>query len=275
MKIIHLTDPHLVAGDDLLYGLDPRQRLDAAVESINRLHRDADLVVVTGDLAHRGEPQAYARLARSLAGLVPPCVPILGNHDDREAFCSAFPSAFRDANGFVQGVIDTTAGRLLFLDTNQAGTHAGWFCDQRMTWLSQRLDEAPAAPVFVFMHHPPFDIGLESMDRIGLVQKERFAAVVGPHRERIRHLFYGHVHRPIFGSWMGIPASTIRGTNHQVWLDFSRIDAIPGSHEPPAYGVVLVRPDAVVVHVHDFLDDSRKFPLGEASERAMVRAPGR
>lgn len=272
MKIIHLTDPHFVLPGALLYGLDPRARLDAAVESINALHADADLVVVTGDLAHWGQPAAYTGLRECLSALEVPCVPILGNHDDRRAFLELFPDALQDANGFIQGIRETQEGRLVFLDTNQPGTHMGWYCEQRLAWLSERLTEGGDTPVFLFMHHPPFDVGLGAMDRISLVQKEAFAAVVRPHLGKLRHLFFGHVHRPIHGSWLGLPFSTLRATNHQVWLDFGATEDIPGSHEPPAYAVVIIDEDRVVIHNHDYLDSSRKFSLGEQSEEERQMA---
>jgi 3',5'-cyclic AMP phosphodiesterase CpdA len=272
MKLIHLTDTHLVKPGLTLYGLDPEERLRQAVASINALHADADLVVITGDLAHWGEATAYAALAECLDQLRPPCVQILGNHDDRQAYHLAFAQGMRDADGFVQGVRETSAGRLLFLDTNQPGTHMGWYCEQRLAWLAERLAESKGTPVFIFMHHPPFDVGLPSMDRISLQQKAAFAETVLPYRSDIRHLFYGHVHRPISGSWLGIPFSTLRATSHQVWLDFNAGTDIPGSHEPPAYAVVLISAESVVVHTHDFLDASRKFSLGEQSEADVARA---
>ena len=91
-------------------------------------------------------------------------------------------------------------------------------------------------------------------------------AIVAPHAGRIRHLFYGHVHRPVAGSWLGIPTTTLRGTNHQCWLDFEEQNQIPGSHEPPAYAVVLID-ERVVVHTHDYLDASPKFSLADPDWR--------
>jgi Icc protein len=266
MKLIHLTDPHFVVAGRRLYGLDPRARLDAAVASINALHADADLVVITGDLAHSGEPGAYDALHECLAALTVPCVPLIGNHDDRAALLERFPEAPRDADGFIQSAVDVDGTRLLFLDTNQPGTHMGWYCERRMAWLARQLEAGRGRPHLVFMHHPPFDIGLPSMDRIGLVQRAAFTEVVRPHLADLRHLFFGHVHRPISGSWLGLPFSTLRGTNHQVRLDFVAEDDIPGSHEPPAYAVVNVDAQRVVVHTHDYLDASPTFWLGEQAE---------
>ena len=110
------------------------------------------------------------------------------------------------------------------------------------------------------MHHPPFDVGLASMDAIGLKDAAAFEAVLAPHRHRVRHLFFGHVHRPISGSWCGVPFSTLRATNHQVAFDLHAAE-IPGSFEPPAYAVVLAHAQQTLVHNHDFLDASPRFPL--------------
>lgn len=272
MKLVHLTDPHFVAPGQRLYGLDPRERLDAAVDSINLLHPDADLVVITGDLAHWGEAQAYAGLDACLASLTMPCVLLMGNHDDRPALLAQFPYLRCDPSGFVQSVRDVRGTRLLFLDTQQPGTHAGWYCEQRMAWLANQLEAGRGRPHLLFMHHPPFDVGLPTMDRIGLQQKAAFGELVKPHLPDIRHLFFGHVHRPISGNWLGLSFSTLRATNHQVWLDFAATADIPGSHEPPAYAVVLVDETRVLVHTHDYLDASPKFPLGEQTEHPQATA---
>ena len=262
MKFIHLTDPHLVEPGLRLFGLDPLARLDAAVTDINIHHADAEVAVITGDLTHWGEASAYAGLRRTLDRLLIPYVPMIGNHDDRAALREAFPNAPVDSQGFIQGHRDSKAGRMVFLDTHQPGTHAGWYCEDRQQWLFRQLGAA-TGPVFLFMHHPPFDVGLAPMDRLGIVQRDAVAEIIRPFRTRVRHLFFGHVHRPISGSWMGIPFSTLRGTSHQVCLDWTATgDSIPGSHEPPAYAIVLAGADTVVVHTHDYLDPSPKFSMG-------------
>jgi len=266
MKLIHLSDTHLVPNGKKLYGLDPYERLAAAVAHINAHHADAELCVVTGDLAHWGERLAYDALAELLAMLTAPYVLLLGNHDDRAAFRARFPGALADEHGFVQGRHGTSAGTLLFLDTNAAGTHGGRYCLKRQEWLRTTLNET-GGQLLLFMHHPPFEIGISSLDNIGLAEGAVFAEIVQPHAGRIRHLFLGHVHRPVCGSWLGIPFSIVRGTNHQVALELRPHGAeIPGSHEPPAYAIVLVERDRVVIHTCEFLDDSRRFPL-DAGEK--------
>lgn len=257
MKLVQITDPHFVPPGEELHGLNPRRRLDACVADINANHGDAELCVITGDLAHWGQVEAYRNLRECLVRLSVPYHLLMGNHDDRENFRAVFPDVSCDEEGFVQSALRTSAGRFLLLDTLESGTHQGGFCRRRADWLRRRLLEAAGEPVYLFMHHPPFDIGIPCLDRIGLLgeNRARFTDAVSVHAE-IRHLFFGHVHRPVTGSWRGIPFSTMRATNHQVPFDFEAYDKVPKSHEPPAYAVAFLDGAQTVVHFHDYLDNS-------------------
>lgn len=261
-KFIHLTDTHLAGPGQKLYGLDPRARLDAAIADINKHQADAAFAVVTGDLTHWGEPAAYANFAEAMAALKIPYIAMVGNHDRRVACLDGLKAAPRDSSGFVQGTRTTEHGLFVFLDTLDEASHAGEMCAKRLGWLASTLAAAPAdMPFVVFMHHPPFPVGVHAMDEIALKQSAEFAEVIAPYRARIRHLFFGHVHRPIFGSYGKIPFSTLRGTNHQVWFELDTSAPHLASHEPPAYGVVLIDRENLVVHSHDFLDTSLRFPF--------------
>lgn len=264
MKLIHITDTHFVARGFKLYGLDPHERLAAAVADINTHQSDAELAIVTGDLTHWGEPSAYVSFLACMSQLAIPYVALVGNHDRRDICLNEIGAAPRDEHGFVQGYRDASKGRLILLDTLEHETHAGHMCSKRLEWLQRTLEQTPPdKPIFLFMHHPPFDVGIDAMDRIALIERDQFEGVVRPHLGRIRHLFHGHVHRPISGSWMGIPFSTLRGTNHQVWFDLDPASPHLASQEPPAYGVIIVGEKTVIVHTHDYMDTSRRFPFAK------------
>jgi 3',5'-cyclic AMP phosphodiesterase CpdA len=265
LTFIHLTDTHLVPRNEALYGLSPAERLDAAIASINGRHAapgpgQAAFVVITGDLTHWGTHAAYAELRAALDRLALPCHLLLGNHDDRAAFRAAFPEAPADERGFIQQAIETDAASCLLLDTQVPGSHAGELCRDRLDWLAQHLAR-DGRPVLLFLHHPPVPVGIAGMDRLALREPDALWDVLAPHRARVRHMFFGHLHRPVCGNWRGISFSTLRGTSHQVALDFARQDRVGGSLEPPAYAVVRVDADSVVVHMHDFLDGTATFDL--------------
>ena len=260
MKFIHVTDPHLVEPGARLYELDPLERLEQCIADINRNHADAEFAIVTGDLAHAGKLPAYHALRAAFAKLRLKTHFLLGNHDNRGNYLSVFPESPRDAGGFVQFGFDTAIGRFICLDTNEPEVPWGILCNARLAWLKAELARAGDVPVYLFIHHPPFPVGIKRMDEISLQQPEKFAAALQG-RSNIRHMFFGHLHRPIGGSWHGIPMTTIRATSHQVALDFVTEGVVPGSHEPPAYAVVLAEPDLTVVHFHDYLDKTNTFML--------------
>lgn len=266
MKFLHLTDPHLVARPQKLFGLDVQARLQRAVDSINARHGDAELCVLTGDLAHWGEPEAYADIREIMDCLNMPWHPILGNHDDRDAFRDAFPAAPDDGNGFLQYTLDTAAGRFILLDTLKPGAARGQLCAKRLGWLRDQLDTAKKnnADVFVFMHHAPMMTGVNGLDLIGLDEPEALADVVDGF-DNIRHLFFGHLHRACHGSWRGIPLSTLKSTAHQTALTTDPDAPLTCILENPAYAVVLVSADAVVIHDHSFLEEGGEFDYDAGS----------
>ena len=255
MKLLQVTDLHFVPPGVRLLGLDPKARLEACIDDINEHHGDAVHCFFTGDLADRGHPDAYAALRDTLEGLQVPYSLLIGNHDNRENFCTAFPEAPCDAMGFVQKVLELPRGVALLLDTHEPGQGWGSYCADRCAWLRARLTEYEGQPVYIFMHHPPFEIGIPSLDRIRLVESNGFEEVVGS-SNGVQHIFFGHVHRPVSGSWHGIPYSALRATAHQVPLDFGDRRKVPYSLEPPAYAVITIEAEQTTVHLHDFLDKS-------------------
>lgn len=256
MKIIQITDLHLTRPGDTLFGLDPLARLEAGLADVNLNHADADLVVISGDLANDGERVAYDTLKDHLRSLVPPFRLMLGNHDDRDLFRAVFPEAEAE-EGFVQAAIDTEEGRLIVLDTLDAGHVEGRLCQVRLDWLDRRLAEVRGRPAFIFMHHPPFKLHMPVLDGVRLADPDALHDLLARHGN-VRHIFAGHVHRPVAGSWRGIPFTALRGTNHQFALDFSE-GRLATSHEPPAYAVIFIDAEGVVVHFHDFLDRTAAY----------------
>jgi len=274
MKFIHLTDTHLVVNNQSLYGLNPSRRLRDAISSINGENADAEFVVITGDLTHWGDEAAYKALREELERLTMPVILVVGNHDDTPAFRKYFPDAMRDENGFVQASLQTDFAKCLFLDTTFAEHHEGVYCKERQEWLKHQLEKCDR-PVLLFMHHPPFRVGLPGMDEIMLDDSNAFYDAIKSHAGRIRHLFFGHVHRPIFGNWRGISFSCMRGTNHQVAYDDSgNLEKMRGNLEEPAYGIVLLAEDQVTIHLHEYRKKSPEFrmsaPKGKDARAFML-----
>jgi hypothetical protein len=74
----------------------------------------------------------------------------------------------------------------------------------------------------------------------------------------VRHVFFGHVHLPVWGRWGALSFSAIRGTCQHIDLELDDPD-VAFAEGPPAYGVILLEGDDVIVHQRDFLAPAPRF----------------
>lgn len=252
MKFIHISDLHLVAPGEKLWGFDPLERLAACLSDVAAHHSDAAFCAISGDLAERGEVAAYQALKDLLSRFPLPTSLALGNHDDRENFLQVFSGTPRDARGFVQSAAEHDGHIILALDTLKGPpSSAGLYGEDRRAWLKMELARAGEKPVIIFMHHPPFDIGHELMDLIKLEDGEGFHRLLSG--RNIKHIFFGHAHRPTSGQWRGIPFSAVPSLAHQLPLVGGSVPTVY-SDEPPMYAVALIEPDRTVIHFDAFLN---------------------
>ena len=141
--IAHLSDTHLLAGGARLADLvDTEAHLRATVERLRIAAPDADAIVVSGDVADRGEPEAYA-LAREIlepvaTQLGAPIVWAAGNHDDRPQMRAALGLA-GDPLDSVDSVLEVGQLRIVTLDTSLPGWHHGGFDEGQAEWLAAAL----------------------------------------------------------------------------------------------------------------------------------------
>ena len=251
MKLIQITDIHLTTPGQTIGGKDPNANFDRALTHALSHHADAEAVIITGDLSDWGDSADYLRLRDRLSGLPVPVHLCIGNHDDRAAFLATFP-AHRDSAGFVQSVVPLSVGHAVLLDTWQEGTHAGSYCPARCAWLDRTLQSLPG-PVWIFLHHNPVPMGIAPMDKIMLLDADALGEVLARHRARIGHIFHGHCHLPLSGSFRGIPFSAPRGTNHAGWPDFGNTRFLAGCDLFESYAVIQVTPQRdVMIHMVEY-----------------------
>ncbi len=209
-----------------------------AVRALTALRPAPDVVLLTGDLADRGEPGAYDVLARLLdRPELPPVFAIPGNHDDRAALRAALGAALPalpTTDGFLQYAVEDFPVRLVLLDTLVPGASHGALCPTRLDWLEATLEAAPDRPTLIAMHHPPFATGIGHMDRIALRAPEAFAAVLARHRQ-VRLVVCGHVHRAITTRIGEAVVCIAPSVAHQVALDLDAAAPSAFTMEPPSY----------------------------------------
>ena len=136
--------------------------LVAAVNQLNSMQPNPDVVLLTGDLTDDGSEAAYRKLRECLELLRIPYFVISGNHDDATNFKKAFADHryLPGTGSSLHYVVEEFPLRLIGLDTTVAGEVGGRICEARRQWLNERLREQPERPTLIFMHHPPLQTGI-------------------------------------------------------------------------------------------------------------------
>lgn len=253
LKLLILSDLHLVPEGGLSQGLDTAERLRQGVAAINAEHADADHVVLAGDLADQGEPEAYARLKEILADLKVPATLTIGNHDDRATFLAEMGAEHAAETGYVDRALDVKGHRVIVLDSVAPEGAGGHLAPEQLAWLGARLDEAVDLPVIVVVHHHANPLGTH-VDRIMLENGAAFLEVLERHPD-IRQVIAGHVHYTSTALWHGIPFTTMAGSHYSVTVPEAG-SAIPVSrlYGPAQMAVVYSDADQTLVHFHNYLD---------------------
>ena len=249
MIIAQLSDFHARPHGCPAYGfVDTNAAIEGAVDAVLALDPAPDCVLVTGDLADCGLAEEYAIVRAALRRIPMPVYVLPGNHDRRESFALALGAdyGYLPKTGFLHYTIEDFPVRLIGLDTVIAGEDGGEICAEREAWLTKRLHEGQGRPTLIFMHHPPFAVGVDGMDVIPCRVSASFSALITDHPE-IERVLCGHYHRPIQRRFAGTIGYVAPGTAHQVALDLR-----PGTEnwfimEPPAFAVHAWRLETGVV----------------------------
>ncbi len=205
--IAHLSDTHFLAGGAPLGGLaDTVAHLDRAIEQLRRLAGSLAAIVVTGDVADLGEPDAYRRIRAALVPLAEETgaelIWVMGNHDERVPFREILldePGSDEPVNR----VIDLGGLRIITLDSSVPGYHHGILEPATLAWLDEVLAEPAPFGTVVALHHAPIATPLALMDILELRGQDEFGEVI---RGRdVRAILGGHLHYPTQGEFAGVP----------------------------------------------------------------------
>ena len=251
---ILVGDSHMLPLGKQWVGQDPSQRLTSVVSAIVEDHGGAAAAFFLGDTAFSGRQDEYRTFKLIVDALPFQYHLVLGNHDEREVMIDVFGQSVGTwMKGFWQYYVDLAQTRIIVADTVAADGAHGEVCEDRIAWLEAAISSS-ARPVVLLMHHSPLKIHY-NIDRSMLQDSERLAAMIVAHQRKIRLIGFGHVHRHICGSWLGIPIVSLRSTAHQ--LPLIGWDGRPADHGVPWYGAVYVGSDSVVVQLRDVVGDRR------------------
>ena len=195
IKIIQITDIHMLSNEETdIYGINPYSLLNKLIESI-KLIEDVDCIIITGDIANRGEYDAYIIVNKLFRELSCPIYWLQGNHDLSEVMLQVSNKVtIQSDKSFI---IKNTKFILLQsvmrdegdLSSNKA---RGYLFDYEMSFLKRELEENNFNSCVVALHHPPV-LSNSWADRRILDNRLEFIALLEQF-PKVKLVLYGHQH---------------------------------------------------------------------------------
>ncbi|MDJ0337212.1 phosphodiesterase [Cryobacterium sp. PH31-O1] len=283
--LVHLSDTHFLLGGAALYGaVDTDHTVHRAFEQLHRSGIRPDAIILTGDVADRGEADAYRRIRgivdTAVARWEAKIIWVMGNHDRREPFRTELLGEAQSDRlapvgqapvdqAPVDQVSDLDGLRIIALDTSVPGYHHGEVTDNQLRWLADVLTRPAPRGSILALHHPPIPTPLPLMSVLELQDQPRLAAVLAG--SDVRAILGGHLHYSTQGLFAGIPVSVAAATCYT--MDLSAPDReLTGVNGGQSLNLVHVYADQIThsqLPIGDF-DAVTQFPADYVNELATL-----
>lgn len=205
LTFVHITDTHLGPALDYEFnGYHPARYLRRVVDLINAFPVQPDFVLHTGDLINDRSAASYEIAQGILCDLRAPLYLVNGNHDDRALLRTFFDApahpdaALQDDPDAPLDYTFTIKGeRFVVIDGNHRDVRdpLGKLRDSQLEWLQSEIASCEL-PFTVLMHYPPFLMNSPWLnENMPLLNGDNLHAALLPARDRLRGVFFGHLHR--------------------------------------------------------------------------------
>lgn len=260
MRFIHVSDTHVAADPTFThYGHAPLAGLAALVDALNSLEFTVDFVLHTGDVVEDRSEPAYRLALGELSRLRYPVHYLAGNHDDAGLLQRVLLNRSRPADRFDYR-FETGGVEVAVFDSRGPNDPEGTLTDGQLAALrAWCVPQGP--PLVIAIHHPPLPLDTIWLDRgwpldrgrtptMLLDRGRQFVQALAPARERLRGVFFGHVHRSFQVMHRGILYASAPSAFAQLlsWPDQERPAPSPG--EPAGFSVVTITPEQTVIRQH-------------------------
>jgi 3',5'-cyclic-AMP phosphodiesterase len=257
LRFVHISDTHIHADPEYTRSGATNPPYDGAialVEQINNLPFAPDFVLHTGDVAYDPDPEAYLICREILGEIAYPVHYLAGNHDDSAALQVHLLDRSEPLPG-LRFEFEHNGVQVIGVDSNgPAEPPAGFMIDDELEWLAGLCQAQDERPLVIAVHHNMLPVGVPWLDdymRTG--NGERFHEAILPARQRIRGVFFGHVHQNLDILRDGILYSSTLST----WAQFH---AWPGQTHTtsdlkaePGFSVVTISREQAFIRRHRFL----------------------
>ncbi len=224
-QLVQISDLHIgETREHRLAGICTYESFSQVLSDIVSRCADADMMMVTGDVAAEGKHSAYRLFSEQAQFFEIPYAWLPGNHDDFTAM----------QRGIIYSpylpILKLGPWRVLSLNTAIPGRVGGKLVDEELSFLDQTLRAEPQSPFVIFMHHPPMPVGCDWLDKQRIANADDFEGIIRA-AGNVKALFTGHVHQEFSAKWAGCDVYTAPSTCFQFAsqsADFAMSDVLPG-----------------------------------------------
>ncbi|GAA1769513.1 phosphodiesterase [Agromyces humatus] len=246
--LLHISDTHVLAGGDMLYDrVASEWHLRRLFDQFEASGGRPEAIVFTGDLADKGEPDAYDRIRRIVdpvaERLGARVIWVMGNHDDRAAFRRRLLDERGGGSRAVDRVDDVHGLRVITLDSTVPGHHHGEVTPEQLDWLAEELSIPAPHGSILAMHHPPVPSVLDLAATVELRDQSGLAEVV--EGSDIRSIIAGHLHYSSTATFAGVPVSVASASCYTQDLNVP-VGGTRGRDGARAFNLVHVYPSTVL-----------------------------
>jgi Icc protein len=203
MRFVQISDTHLGSTPDYaVRGNQSLRYLKALVHTINNLPFAPDFILHTGDVADDASEAAYKLAKPVLDTLKYPIYYLVGNHDSATAMQRVLLGKTNPAER-LDYYVEIAGIGLAVYDSHGPVDPAGTLTAQQLESI-RKLCTPDGPPLVIALHHQPVALDSKWLDegwradgrdlRMPLDCGPAFLEAIAPARNRIRGVFFGHVH---------------------------------------------------------------------------------
>jgi 3',5'-cyclic-AMP phosphodiesterase len=252
LTFVHLSDTHIHADPaftDKYFQFSSRPIVEAVIDAVNALPFPIDFVLHTGDvMTDPDRPEHYQIAADILRRLRFPVYFIPGNHDRTEGMRQyLMPARSFTSSTYLYYELDINGVQILLLDSHVTGSAVGVITDDQLRWLDERCSREDERPLVVAVHHHPIRLGAPWLDVIPLANGVQLHQILLKARDRLRGVFYGHIHEDISTTRDGINYHSTFSSWFQTRTWYGQLDPFNDPIQSPGFNVVTLTPQDTFV----------------------------
>lgn len=180
--------------EENLYGVNPYNNLKTIVKELS-LIKDADCILITGDMAHEGRYESYLLVDELLREISLPIYWLQGNHDYAEVMLQvANKVKIKSDKSFKTGNTKFILLQTIVRDEDNLSKNKarGYLFDYELNFLKRELEEDNFEQCVVALHHAPI-LSNSWMDKRILENREEFISILKQY-PKVKVVLYGHQH---------------------------------------------------------------------------------